>query len=153
MCVLGGDLGASAISAVLSPEVPCTVPAGGTVFGDESLDLKLEEIKPSDFGQVGEVVVTKDDTLMMRGAGKEEDVQRRVEQIQETIEVTTSSYEKEKLQERLGRLANGVAVLRVRVVMREEGPSTLSKWSRSVRILWLMFGGDYELVTAAVSPC
>lgn len=89
------------------------VATGGTVFGDESLDLKLEDIQPSDFGQVGEVVVTKDDTLMMRGAGKEEDVQRRVEQIQDTIEATTSSYEKEKLQERLGRLANGVAVLRV----------------------------------------
>ena len=83
------------------------------MFGDDSLELKLEDIKPSDLGQVGEVVVTKDDTLMMRGGGKEEDVQRRVEQIQETIEDTTSSYEKEKLQERLGRLANGVAVLRV----------------------------------------
>lgn len=91
------------------------------MFGDESLDLKLEDIKPSDFGQVGEVVVTKDDTLMMRGAGREEDVQRRVEQIQDTIEATTSSYEKEKLQERLGRLANGVAVLRVRMGGREEG--------------------------------
>jgi len=108
--------------SVLFIAARCPVlPAGGTVFGDESLDLKLEDIQPSDFGQVGEVVVTKDDTLMMRGAGKEEDVQRRVEQIQDTIEATTSSYEKEKLQERLGRLANGVAVLRVRVGGRKEG--------------------------------
>lgn len=64
-------------------------------------------------GQVGEVIITKDDTLILRGKGKKSDVDRRADQIRDQIENTTSDYEKEKLQERLARLASGVAVLRV----------------------------------------
>lgn len=64
-------------------------------------------------GQVGEVIITKDDTLILKGKGKKADIDRRADQIRDQIENTTSDYEKEKLQERLARLASGVAVLRV----------------------------------------
>ena len=83
------------------------------MFGDEGLGLKLEDVKASDLGRIGEVTVTKDDTLMLKGSGAKEDIQRRIEQISEHIDSTTSSYEKEKLQERLARLSDGVAMLRV----------------------------------------
>jgi chaperonin GroEL len=89
------------------------ISTGGTVFGDEAGVAKIEEIKLSDFGQVGEVQVTKDDTLMMRGKGDAKEVEKRVQQIKEEIAETTSEYEKEKLQERLAKLSNGVAVLKV----------------------------------------
>lgn len=62
---------------------------------------------------MGEVIITKDDTLILKGKGKKIDVDRRADQIRDQIENTTSDYEKEKLQERLARLASGVAVLRV----------------------------------------
>jgi len=83
------------------------------VFGDESLEVKLEDAQISDLGRVGEVTITKDDTLMMKGQGKEVDIQKRIELIKEEIETTTSSFEKEKLQERLAKLSDGVAVLKV----------------------------------------
>lgn len=89
------------------------ISTGATVFGDEANLTKLEEIKMGDFGQVGEVQVTKDDTLLMRGKGNAGAVEKRVLQIREEIAETTSEYEKEKLQERLAKLSKGVAVLKV----------------------------------------
>lgn len=89
------------------------IATGGIVFGDEASIVKLEDIKMSDLGQIGEIVITKDDTLMLKGKGKKDDVDRRAEQIRDQIGDTTSEYEKEKLQERLARLASGVAVLKV----------------------------------------
>ena len=83
---------------------------GGLVFGDEANLVKLEDIQLHDFGQVGEVVVTKDDTLLLRGKGRKEDIAQRVTQIKDQIAETTSEYEKEKLQERLAKLASGVAL-------------------------------------------
>lgn len=83
------------------------------MFGDDSLELKLEDVKISDLGRVGEVTITKDDTLFMKGHGKEEDIQKRIEVIRDEIEETKSDYEKEKLQERLAKLSDGVAVLKV----------------------------------------
>lgn len=71
------------------------------------------DLQPSDLGQVGEVLITKDDTLLLKGKGKKADIDRRAEQLRDQIENTTSDYEKEKIQERLARLASGVAVLRV----------------------------------------
>lgn len=62
---------------------------------------------------MGEVIITKDDTLILKGKGQKADIDRRTDQIRDQIENTTSDYEKEKLQERLARLASGVAVLRV----------------------------------------
>jgi chaperonin GroEL len=89
------------------------ISSGGIVFGEEGAPVKLEDLQPSDLGQVGEVVITKDDTLLLKGKGKKEDIKRRAEQIRDQIADTTSEYEKEKLQERLARLASGVAVLKI----------------------------------------
>ena len=65
------------------------------------------------FKQVGEVSITKDDTLLLKGKGSEDKISKRVEQIRDQIDNTTSDYEKEKMQERLARLASGVAILKV----------------------------------------
>uniref|UniRef100_A0A023FWU2 Heat shock protein 60 n=2 Tax=Amblyomma TaxID=6942 RepID=A0A023FWU2_AMBPA len=89
------------------------VATGALVFGDEANLVKLEDVQASDLGQAGEVIITKDDTLLLKGKGKKEDVDRRVAQIRDEIELSNSEYEKEKLGERLARLASGVAVLRV----------------------------------------
>merc|ERR1719246_235747 len=89
------------------------VAAGGLVFGDEGAPVKLEDIQMQDFGKVGEVVITKDDTLMLKGGGSAADIETRVNQIKEQIENSTSEYEKEKMQERMARLASGVAVLKI----------------------------------------
>merc|ERR1712156_1201788 len=82
-------------------------------FGDEAVGLKLEQIQMHDLGNVGEVVVTKDDTLMLNGKGSDADIMQRVEQIDDAIETSNSEYEKEKLNERKARLSGGVAVLRI----------------------------------------
>lgn len=89
------------------------IASGGIVFGDDANLIKLEDVNMNDLGQVGEVVITKDDTLLLKGKGKNEDIQKRISQIRDQIGETTSEYEKEKLQERLARLASGVALLRV----------------------------------------
>jgi len=86
---------------------------GATVFGDDTIGLKLEDVRDTDLGVVGEVTVTKDDTLLLKGKGDKKEVDKRVEQIKFEIENTNSEYEKEKLQERLARLASGVALLKV----------------------------------------
>jgi len=89
------------------------IATGGQVFGDEANLLKIEDIQPSDLGQIGEIVITKDDTLLLRGKGLKEDIDRRVNQLKDEIDLSNSEYEKEKLAERMARLANGVAVLKV----------------------------------------
>ena len=86
---------------------------GGKVFGDEGLELKIEEVTVSDLGEAGEIVITKDDTLVIKGKGEKKTISDRIDLIKEQIEVTSSEYEKEKLQERLAKLASGVAILRV----------------------------------------
>ncbi|XP_055329110.1 60 kDa heat shock protein, mitochondrial-like [Paramacrobiotus metropolitanus] len=89
------------------------VATGGTVFGDEAEMYKLEDCKISDLGQVGEVTITKDDTLLLKGRGEKKAIERRVNQIKDELDDTTSEYEKEKLNERLAKLSAGVAVLKV----------------------------------------
>merc|ERR1719290_235125 len=89
------------------------IATGGMVFGTEGDTVKLEDVQMQDFGSVGEVVVSKDDTMMLKGGGKEIDISRRVDQLRDQIEDTNSEYEKEKLQERMARLASGVAVLKI----------------------------------------
>lgn len=84
------------------------------VFGDESLGLALEDIQAHDFGKVGEVQITKDDTLLLKGGGNPAEIEKRAAEIVEQLESTTSDYEKEKLNERLAKLSDGVAVLKVR---------------------------------------
>merc|ERR1719292_101579 len=89
------------------------VASGGLVFGTEGDTLKLEDVQIQDLGRIGEVVVTKDDTMLLKGHGDEVDISKRVELIRDQIEDTKSEYEKEKLQERMARLASGVAVLKI----------------------------------------
>ena len=64
-------------------------------------------------GVAKKVIITKDDTIIMGGSGTKEDLKERVDMIEEQITKTTSEYDKEKLQERLGRLTGGVAVIKV----------------------------------------
>merc|ERR1719422_1622936 len=89
------------------------ISTGGMVFGTEGVDVKLEDIQVQDFGQIGEVVITKDDTLMLKGKGSQKEIDSRVEQIKASIEESSSEYEKEKMQERMARLCSGVAVLKI----------------------------------------
>merc|ERR1719481_2575437 len=89
------------------------IATGGMVFGTEGDTLKLEDVQIQDFGRIGEAVVTKDDCMMLRGQGTEASVSKRVDMIRDQIEDTSSEYEKEKLQERMARLASGVAVLKI----------------------------------------
>ncbi|XP_006811178.2 60 kDa heat shock protein, mitochondrial-like [Saccoglossus kowalevskii] len=89
------------------------IATGGMVFGQEGLDLKIEEVQMQDFGVVGEVVITKDDTLLLKGKGDAAALERRVQQIKDDIEESTSEYEKEKFSERLAKLSDGVAVLKI----------------------------------------
>merc|ERR1719452_419899 len=77
------------------------------------METKISELTQENLGEVGEVVVTKDDTLFLRGKGDPQEVQHRCEQIREQIEDSNSEYEKEKMQERLARLSSGVAVIKV----------------------------------------
>lgn len=85
---------------------------GGT-FVAKDLGLKLEGLQLSDLGRAKKVIVTKDDTTIVEGAGKKVDIEGRIAQIKREIEDTTSDYDKEKLQERLAKLAGGVAVLKI----------------------------------------
>jgi len=85
---------------------------GGTVISEE-VGLTLENATLDDLGTAKRVVVTKDNTTIIDGAGAEADIQARVEQIRKQIEESTSDYDKEKLQERVAKLAGGVAVIKV----------------------------------------
>ena len=85
---------------------------GGQVIS-EDLGIKLENVKLNMLGTAKKVRIDKDDTTIIDGAGKKNDIQARVGQIKAQIEETTSDYDKEKLQERLAKLAGGVAVIRV----------------------------------------
>ncbi|WP_026897130.1 chaperonin GroEL [Daejeonella oryzae] len=85
---------------------------GGTVISEER-GYKLENADLTYLGQAEKVVVDKDNTIMINGAGKSDDIKARVSQIKAQVESTTSDYDKEKLQERLAKLAGGVAVLYV----------------------------------------
>src|SRR5437667_110756 len=80
----------------------------------EDLGIKLENIKLEDLGRAKKVVVDKDNTTIVEGAGKPSAIEGRIKQIRAQIEETTSDYDKEKLQERLAKLAGGVAVIKVR---------------------------------------
>jgi chaperonin GroEL len=82
-------------------------------FISEDLGLKLENVQLSDLGRAGRIVVTKDDTTVIEGAGKGSDVKARIDQIRKEIEQSTSDYDQEKLQERLAKLSGGVAVIKV----------------------------------------
>ena len=79
----------------------------------EDLGIKLENVGIEDLGQAKRVVVSKDETVIVEGAGKSADIEGRISQIRHQIKDTTSDYDREKLQERLAKLAGGVAVIHV----------------------------------------
>jgi chaperonin GroEL len=85
---------------------------GGTAI-TEDLGIKLESVDLDMLGQADKVVVDKDNTTIIGGKGNPEDIKARIEQIKKQIETTTSEYDKEKLQERLAKLAGGVAIIKV----------------------------------------
>ena len=85
---------------------------GGQVIS-EDLGLKLDQTKVEQLGKARRVTVTKDDTTIVEGAGKPEAIQGRIKAIKAQVEETTSDFDKEKLQERLAKLAGGVAVIKV----------------------------------------
>jgi chaperonin GroEL len=85
---------------------------GGT-FISEDQGLRLESVELNMLGSAKRVVITKDDTTIIEGAGKKKEIQARIEQIRQQIEKTTSDYDREKLQERLAKLTGGVAVVQV----------------------------------------
>ncbi|MGH7823527.1 MAG: chaperonin GroEL, partial [Candidatus Binatia bacterium] len=85
---------------------------GGKVIAEE-LGIKLENVSLSDLGKAKKVIIDKDNTTLIDGAGKKADIEGRIKQIRAQIEETTSDYDREKLQERLAKLAGGVAVVSV----------------------------------------
>ena len=85
---------------------------GGTVISSD-VGLELKEAQLSQLGQARQVKVTKENTTIVNGAGSSEEIKARVGQIKSQIEVTTSDYDREKLMERLAKLAGGVAVIKV----------------------------------------
>src|ERR1700756_4576014 len=85
---------------------------GGRVIAEE-LGIKLENVTLQDLGRAKRIVVDKDNTTIIDGAGKKADIEARIKQIRAQIEETTSDYDREKLQERLAKLVGGVAVVRV----------------------------------------
>ncbi|MBP5855584.1 chaperonin GroEL [Marivibrio halodurans] len=85
---------------------------GGTVVSEET-GIKLENVDMSMLGKAKNVTITKDETTIVDGAGKKKEIEGRCNQIRQQVEQTTSDYDREKLQERLAKLAGGVAVIRV----------------------------------------
>jgi chaperonin GroEL len=79
----------------------------------EDLGIKLENLKLEDLGRAKKIVIDKENTTIIEGAGKAKDIEARVKQIRTQVEETTSDYDREKLQERLAKLVGGVAVIRV----------------------------------------
>src|SRR5436853_1238778 len=96
---------------------------GGTAIFEE-LGIKLENIELSQLGRAKKIVVDKDNTTIIEGAGDNKAIKGRIEQLKHEIDATTSDYDKEKLQERLAKLAGGVAIIKVgaatEVAMKEK---------------------------------
>ena len=96
---------------------------GGKLIS-EDIGIKLENVQISDLGRAKRITIDKENTTIVEGAGKKDDIQARIGQIKNEIDETTSDYDKEKLQERLAKLAGGVAVLNVgaatEVAMKEK---------------------------------
>jgi chaperonin GroEL len=92
---------------------------GGTVISDEK-GFKLENTQLSALGTAKRITIDKDNTTIVEGSGKKDDIKRRINEIKAQVEKTTSDYDKEKLQERLAKLSGGVAVLKVGAVTEVE---------------------------------
>src|SRR5512137_30874 len=129
---------------------------GGTVITEE-LGRKLESVTLEDLGRAGKIVADKDNTTVIEGAGKDAEIKGRIEQIKAEMDNTTSDYDKEKLQERLAKLAGGVAIIRVGAATETElkekkhrVEDALSA-ARAAVEEGIVPGGGVALVTAAVA--
>ncbi len=92
----------------------------GGRFISEDLGIKLENVQTSDLGKAKRITIDKDNTTIVEGSGKTSDIKARIEQIRRQIDETTSDYDREKLQERLAKLAGGVAVINVGAATESE---------------------------------
>ena len=127
---------------------------GGEMIS-EDLGIKLENVTVQMLGKAKKVVITKDDTTIVDGAGKKDVIKARIGQIKQQIEDTTSDYDKEKLQERLAKLAGGVAVIRVggaseiEVKERKDRVEDSLNATRAAVQEGVVVGGGVALVRAA----
>ena len=87
--------------------------ATGAQFISDEIGLDLDEVELDVLGSADQIIITKDDTIIMGGKGDSEEIEKRVDTLEAQVKVTTSEYDKEKLQERLGRLTGGVAIIKV----------------------------------------
>lgn len=92
----------------------------GAKFYSKDLNMELKDMQLSDLGTVKKIVVTKDNTTMIGGAGSKEDVAARVSEIEAQMENTTSDYDKKRMAERLGKLSNGVSIIKVGAATESE---------------------------------
>ncbi|MDD6460868.1 MAG: chaperonin GroEL [Bifidobacteriaceae bacterium] len=129
---------------------------GGQVVSDE-LGLKLDSIDESVLGRAAKVIVSKDETTIVSGAGSKEDVEARVSQIRAEMANTDSDYDREKLQERLAKLAGGVAVIKVGAATEVEAKERKHRIEDAVRNAkaaveeGLLPGGGVALIQAAAA--
>ncbi|MDE0305822.1 MAG: chaperonin GroEL [Albidovulum sp.] len=127
---------------------------GGQVIS-EDLGMKLENVGTEMLGQIKKVSITKDETTLVDGAGEKSEIEGRVSQIRQQIEETTSDYDREKLQERLAKLAGGVAVIRVggttevEVKERKDRVDDALNSTRAAVQEGIVAGGGVSLVAAA----
>lgn len=89
------------------------IATGGCVFEDDPNLIRLEDCQLESLGRVGEVVITKDSTLLLKGHGNKDDIRKRIEEIKEELMETSGDYDKLRLLERIARLQSGVAVLMI----------------------------------------
>uniref|UniRef100_A0A2K6BUC4 60 kDa heat shock protein, mitochondrial n=1 Tax=Macaca nemestrina TaxID=9545 RepID=A0A2K6BUC4_MACNE len=128
------------------------IATGGAVFGEEGLTLNLEDVQPHDLGKVGEVIVTKDDAMLLKGKGDKAQIEKCVQKIIAQLDVTTSEYEKENLNELLAKLSDGVAVLKVgetsdaEVNEKKDGVTDALHATRAAVEEGIVLGGDCALL-------
>ncbi|MDR2552287.1 MAG: chaperonin GroEL [Treponema sp.] len=129
---------------------------GGEVISEE-LGLKLENTEISQLGKAKTIKIDKDNTTIINGAGKQKDIQDRIAQIKAQIEDTTSDYDREKLQERLAKLAGGVAVINVgaatEVELKEKKHRVEDALSATRAAIeeGIVPGGELALIQAAIA--
>jgi chaperonin GroEL len=123
----------------------------------ESLGKKLENIALSDLGRAKKIVIDKDNTTIIEGAGKSADIKGRIEQIRREIENTTSDYDREKLEERLAKLAGGVAKINVGAATESEMKEKKARVEDALHATraaveeGILAGGGVALLRAAAS--
>ncbi|MCX6998461.1 MAG: chaperonin GroEL [Kiritimatiellaeota bacterium] len=129
----------------------------GGKFISEDLGVKLESIQTSDLGRAKRVTIDKDNTTIVEGAGKSSEIQGRIGQIRRQIEETTSDYDREKLQERLAKLAGGVAVISVGAATESEMKEKKARVEDALHATraaveeGIVPGGGVALIRAAVA--